>query len=168
MKKAAIITGILVLLASQLVFAGDKLYTETRSLNPQLATKAVMAATEKCAADGYQVAVAVVDRSGILQAFVRKPLAGSHTVDVSITKAKTAASFKTSTMEMMTNQRLKQLNYADGVLLIGGGLPIRIGGHFYGGIGVSGAPGEKMSGDIDDACAQAGIDASTEAIEFAD
>jgi uncharacterized protein GlcG (DUF336 family) len=148
--------------------AEQKPYTNTRSLGPTLAMEATLAAATRCAQDGYQVAVAVVDRSGNLQAFLRNPLAGAHTVDVSITKAKTAASFKTSTMEMMNNPRLKQLNYASGVLLIGGGIPIRIGGHFYGGIGVSGAPGEKMSGDVDHACAEAGIAAISEALEFAD
>ena len=148
--------------------AAEKPYTQTRSLSAGVAMKAVTAAVDKCAADGYQVAAALVDRSGVMLAFSRQPLAGSHTVDVAITKAKTSASFKTSTMEMMNNPRLKQLNYADGVLLIGGGLPINPGGHFYGGIGVSGAPGEKMSGDVDQVCAQSGIDAIVEVLEFAE
>lgn len=168
MKMKQIITGLVCLSMPAIVNAGDKPYTMTRSLNAGLAMKAVSAAVAKCEADGYQVSAAVVDRSGVLQAFMRQPLAGTHTVDVSITKAKTSASFKTSTMEMMTNQRLKQLNYADGVLLIGGGLPIRIGGHFYGGLGVSGAPGDKVSGDVDQVCAQAGLDAIAEELEFAE
>ena len=155
-------------LASGLAYAESKPYIETRSINPELANKAVMAAASKCAESGYQVAVALVDRSGILQAFMRHPLAGAHTVDVSKTKASTAASFKTSTMDMMLNPRLKQLNYAEGVLMIGGGMPILIGGHFYGGIGVSGAPGEKMSGDNDHECAKAGIESISEVIEFSD
>lgn len=148
--------------------AEQKPYAAMRSLGPALAIEATLAAADKCAKDGYQVAVAVVDRGGNLQAFLRNPLAGAHTIDVSITKAQTAASFKTTTLEMMNNPRLTQLNYASGVLLIGGGIPIRIGGHFYGGIGVSGAPGEKMSGDVDHACAEAGIAAISEALEFAD
>ena len=161
-------TGIFAGIVCATAIAGDKLYTETRSLNPGMAMKAAMVAEKKGAADGYQVAVAVVDRSGVLQAFIRKPLAGAHTVDVSITKARTSASFKTATIEMMKNERLQQLNYAEGVLLIGGGIPIRVGGHFYGGIGVSGAPGEKMAGDVDHACAQAGIAAIAEELEFAE
>ena len=47
-------------------------------------------------------------------------------------------------------------------------MPVQIGGHYYGAIGVSGAPVEKISGDVDDACARAGIDAIREDIEFAE
>ena len=43
----------------------------------------------------------------------------------------------------------------DQVLMLGGGLPIEIGGEIVGGIGVGGAPGAHL----DDACAQAGLDA---------
>jgi uncharacterized protein GlcG (DUF336 family) len=40
------------------------------------------------------------------------------------------------------------------ILLLGGGLPIEIGGEVVGGIGVGGAPGAHL----DDACAQTGLD----------
>ena len=148
--------------------ADDKPYMQTRALAPAIANEAVTAAAAECAKSGYQIAVALVDRAGILQAFMRNPHAGSHTVDVAIAKAKTSASFKTSTIELMTNQRLQHLVHAPGVLLLGGGVPIQIGGHFYGGIGVSGAPAEKTSGDTDDRCARAGIDAIREELEFAE
>ena len=46
---------------------------------------------------------------------------------------------------------MKELAFSPGVLLVGGGLPINIGGHFYGGVGVSGAPFEKVIGDFDEA-----------------
>jgi uncharacterized protein GlcG (DUF336 family) len=51
-------------------------------------------------------------------------------------------------------------------LIFGGGLPINIGGYFYGGVGVSGAPEKKEPGDIDDECAKAGIEAVAEEIEL--
>jgi uncharacterized protein GlcG (DUF336 family) len=41
------------------------------------------------------------------------------------------------------------------ILMLGGGLPIEIGGEVVGGIGVGGAPGTHL----DDACAEAGLDA---------
>jgi uncharacterized protein GlcG (DUF336 family) len=44
----------------------------------------------------------------------------------------------------------------------GGGLVIEGAGTLLGGIGVSGAPG----GDADDACANAGLKAISEALEF--
>jgi uncharacterized protein GlcG (DUF336 family) len=43
----------------------------------------------------------------------------------------------------------------ENILLLGGGLPIQIGNDVVGGIGVGGAPGTHL----DDACAQAGLDA---------
>ena len=64
-------------------------------------------------------------------------------------------------------QGFEGLKHAPGVLLVGGGIPVRIGGHMYGAIGVSGAPAKKRTGDIDHACAQKGIDTIKEAIEFA-
>ena len=155
-------------LLSSAVAADEKPYVQSRALSPVMVNEAVTAAAAECAKSGFQVAVALVDRAGILQGFMRNPHAGSHTVDVSIAKAKTAASFKTSTIDMMTNQRLQHLKSAPGVLLLGGGVPIQVGGHFYGGIGVSGAPAEKTSGDTDDRCARAGIDAITEALDFAE
>jgi len=49
-----------------------------------------------------------------------------------------------------------------GLLIARGGLPINAGGTIFGGIGVSGAP----SGEIDEKCAQAGIDAISDDLEM--
>ncbi len=54
-----------------------------------------------------------------------------------------------------------------GAMIWGGGLPINIGGHFYGGVGVAGAPEKEKPGDVDDECAAAGIAAVAEEIELA-
>jgi uncharacterized protein GlcG (DUF336 family) len=85
--------------------------------------------------------------------------AGPHTVDSSRKKAYTAASLLRPTTELAelvnkvpTLQALREMN--DQVLLLGGGLPIEIGGEIVGGIGVGGAPGAH----IDDVCAQAGLE----------
>ena len=48
-------------------------------------------------------------------------------------------------------------------ILIVGGVPINVGGNFYGAAAVAGAEPE-----IDEKCAQAGIDAVSEILEFAD
>ena len=137
-----------------------------RSLSAQMANSLAMAAFDDCSKRGYHVSTAVVGRDGHLLSFIRSPLAGPHTVDVATAKAYTAASFQTSTTTMMLD--MKELSFSPGVLLVGGGLPINIGGHFYGGVGISGAPFEKVIGDIDEACAKVGIDAVKEEIEFAD
>jgi uncharacterized protein GlcG (DUF336 family) len=47
-------------------------------------------------------------------------------------------------------------------MAVSGGVVIEGGGYFFGGIGVSGAPG----GESDEACAQAGLKAISDVIEF--
>ena len=80
--------------------------------------------------------------------------------------AAATASFRIPTtqlaVETQAGQPMSGIRAASQVMAIGGGLPIEAGGTTFGGIGVSGAPG----GDADDACAQAGLKAITEAIEF--
>jgi len=124
-----------------------------------MATKAAAAAQDKCRQDGYRVSVAVVDRAGVLKALVRGDGAGPHTTDSSFKKAYTAASLGRTTSElaelvvkMPSLQGLREMN--DKMLILGGGLPIDIGGEVVGGIGVGGAPGTHL----DDACAKAGLD----------
>lgn len=124
------------------------------------ANKAVHAALEACKKNGYRVSVSVVDRAGILRAMGRADGAGPHTVDSSRKKAYTAASVRRPTSELAdlitkvpTLQALRDMNAE--ILILGGGLPIEIGGEIIGGIGVGGAPGAHL----DDACAQEGLDA---------
>jgi uncharacterized protein GlcG (DUF336 family) len=124
------------------------------------AQRAIQASLDACKKDGYRVSVSVVDRAGVLRAMGRADGAGPHTIDSSRKKAYTAASLRRPTTElaelvnkMPTLQALREMN--DHVLMLGGGLPIEIGGEVVGGIGVGGAPGAHL----DDACAQAGLDA---------
>jgi len=125
-----------------------------------LANKAAAAALDKCKQDGYRVSVAVVDRAGVLRVLMRGDGAGPHTTDSSSKKAYTAASLGRPTSELadlITKvpflQALREMN--DRILILGGGLPIQFGNEVVGGIGVGGAPGAHL----DDACAQAGLDA---------
>jgi uncharacterized protein GlcG (DUF336 family) len=125
-----------------------------------MANKAAAAAVEKCKQDGYRVTVAVVDRAGLLRTLMRGDGAGPHTTDSSMKKAYTAASLRRPTSELAEMiakvpalQALRDMN--DKILMLGGGLPIEIGGETVGAIGVGGAPGAQL----DDACAQAGLEA---------
>ena len=145
----------------------DKPYVSARLLSMDAAQAVARAAAEACAKKGYQVSAAVVDRAGVLQAFVRHPLAGTHTVEVAAAKARASASFQVPSM-MMAQEEFVPLRHAPGIMLLGGALPIRVGGHMYGAVGVSGAPGQKVLGDIDEECARAGVEAVTEALEFAE
>ena len=156
--RLMIATALVVLLPYTLP-AADELPKES-VLPIGMAGKAIQASLDACKKDGYRVSVSVVDRSGVLRAMARADGAGPHTVDSSRKKAYTAASLRRSTTELAdlinkvpTLQALREMN--DQVLILGGGLPIEIGGEVVGGIGVGGAPGAQL----DDACAQAGLDA---------
>lgn len=125
-----------------------------------LATKAATVAVEKCKEGGFKVSAAVVDRAGVLRVLMRADGAGPHTADSSRKKAYTSGSLGRTTSELgellvkMPNlQALREMN--DNILVLGGGLPIQFGNEIVGGIGVGGAPGTQL----DDACAQAGLDA---------
>ncbi len=139
---------------------------ETRSMTPETALNAARAALEHCRKAGYQVGVAVVDRSGVPQVMLRDRFGGAHTVKVAINKAWTAASFRIPTSQLARETQagapMSGLRSHPRVLAIGGALPIESRGSMVGAIGVSGAPG----GDADDACAAAGIKAIADALEF--
>lgn len=146
-------------LAPALAAAADELPREA-TLPLSMALKAATAALEKCKADGYKVSAAVVDRAGVVRALVRADGAGAHTTDSSSRKAYTSASLGRTTSElgeiMVKFPHLQELGKMnDRVLILGGGLPIEIGGEVVGAIGVGGAPGTQL----DDACGQAGLDA---------
>lgn len=138
----------------------------TKSLTPETALKAAQTALAKCRADGFQVAVAVVDRAGITQVVLRDRFAGPHTVEIATNKAWTAVSFRTNTDALDKASRaegtMSGLRQFPRVVTVGGGLMIEGGGSLFGGIGVSGAPG----GDNDAACAAVGIKAIAEDLEF--
>ena len=139
---------------------------QTKSLTPETALAAAQAAMESCRKQGYQVAVAVVDRAGLTQVLLRDRFAGAHTVDVATNKAWTAASFRTSTMslaaETQPGKPMNGLRNQPRFLAAGGGIVVEGGGTFFGGIGVSGGPG----GEADAGCAEAGLKAIADALEF--
>ena len=139
-------------------------YVSARFLTVPLASKIAQVTEQTCKQKGYQVSVAVVDRYGNLQAFARDPLSGAHTITISQHKAFTAATFQGATIDL--SKQLEFLKGTPNLSLVGGGVPIRVAGFMYGAVGVSGAPREKIPGDVDHACALAGIDAVKEEIEF--
>ena len=142
-----------------------------RSLSVDIASKAAWGALQECRKRGYSVAVTVVDRGGNVQVLLRDRFAGPHTPETATRKAWTANSFRQSTAELaglLEEKRIpSQVANNPGALLVGGGLVLEAGGEIVGGIGVSGAPPGKSERDsIDGACAQAGIDAIQETLEF--
>jgi len=168
MRATLAFTGIL--FAAALTAAGAQAQERgtftVRHLLPETAMKATRAALEDCRKRGFQVAVAVVDRSGVAQAMLRDRFAGPHTPRTAIGKAWTAVSFRTNTLEFAAETQAGKpssgIRDLPKVVAIGGGVLIEAGGSVVGAIGVSGAPG----GDSDDLCAKAGIAAIRDDIDF--
>jgi uncharacterized protein GlcG (DUF336 family) len=81
-----------------------------------------------------------------------------YTLDSAFSKAYTSASFKTDTTALVERSKtvpvLANLFKLPHLLLLSGGIVIKVGDEAVGAIGASGAPG----GDLDDACARAGLD----------
>lgn len=146
--------------------AADPATFAVKTLTPETALKAAQAALAKCRADGYQVAVAIVDRSGLVQVMLRDRFAGAHTPETATNKAWSAVSFRTDTTDLQKTTQPGQpssgIRNLPRVVAVGGGIMIQAGGSLVAGIGVSGAPG----GDNDDTCAKAGIKAIADALEF--
>lgn len=147
-------------------YAGDDAIVTYKSLTPEVALEAAQATLKKCRDNGYQIAVAVVDRFGQPQVMLRDRFAGPHTSDTAVRKAYTAVSFRTATTDLAKLIRSGQLDAGlaqlPHVAMIGGGLMIEAAGSVLGGIGVSGAPG----GDKDEECAKAGVDAIRDKLDF--
>ena len=122
------------------------------------ANTAVRAAVEHAASLGASVNVAVVDRAGVLIAFLRMPGAFVHSIDIAIDKAYTAASFGLPTGQWHEALQNDSVAVREGIVRrarfvgFGGGLPIVVNDQRIGGIGVSGGSEEQ-----DDAIAQAGL-----------
>jgi uncharacterized protein GlcG (DUF336 family) len=139
---------------------------QLRMLTPETALAAARAALESCRQQNFQVAVVVVDRAGIAQVLLRDRFAGPHTVDIATQKAWTAASFRTNTTALAADTQagrpMSGLRSYPRFMAAGGGMVIEGGGSILGAIGVSGGPG----GEADESCAQAGIQAIRDAIEF--
>lgn len=156
----AIAAGLLALAWLAAAPAAAQDLPKTAVLPLALAEAAARAALAACEADGHRVSVAVVDHTGLIKVQLRGDGAGPHTLDSSRKKAYTAFSLRRATSALVTLVRenpeaadLGDMN--DSILILGGGLPIAAGDTVIGGIGVGGAPG----GHLDEACAQAGIEA---------
>ncbi|MGC8203659.1 GlcG/HbpS family heme-binding protein [Aliiroseovarius sp. PTFE2010] len=144
----------------------DGAFVSFNVLKPEIALRMATAAMEHCRAQGYQVGVTVVDRFGLPQAFVRDRFAGAHVYETSRRKAWTAVSFRTNTTDLaattMAGQTSSAIRHLSQALPLGGGLMVEGDAQMVAGIGVSGAPGPEL----DDECAQVGIDAVADDIAF--
>lgn len=106
-----------------------------------------------CHADGRTGVAAVVDRGGNLVAVQRDDNVGPHNTLAAQRKAFTALSTKTATgllsERARSNPEAENLNTLGELLLLGGGVPLKVGDQVIGAIGVAGAGGAQ----IDEGCA---------------
>ena len=129
-----------------------------KNISLELANQIAAASVAACAANGHAVAATVVDRAGTIRAIQRADNAGPHTLASSQQKAYTSASAKNTTLAMMDgaqkNPAAANLVYIPGYLLLGGGVPIKVGNETIGAVGIGGAPG----GHLDEQCAMVALD----------
>ena len=137
--------------------AAEEALISFKVLTPETALELAQATLKACREKGYQVAVAVVDRSGTPQVMLRDRYAGTHTPGTATRKAWTATSFRTDTLslseETQAGKPQSGVRFVEDALMLGGGVPVEAAGSMVGAVGVSGAP----SGELDDACARSGI-----------
>ena len=128
-----------------------------KNMSLELANQVAAASVSACATNGYNVTAAVVDRAGTLRALQRADNAGPHTVAAAQAKAYTSASARNATAAMLEgvqkNAGAQTLVDIPGFLVLGGGVPVRVGNEVIGAVGVAGAPG----GHLDEQCANAAL-----------
>lgn len=158
MKHFAKLSLILAAIAAPLSFAHAQAVRTERNMSLELANQIAAASVAACAADGYAVSATVVDRAGGVRAVQRADNAGPHTLGASQAKAYTSASAKNTTLAMMEgaqkNPAAANLVHIPGYLLLGGGVPVKVGNEVIGAVGIGGAPG----GHLDEKCAMVALD----------
>ena len=142
--------------------AEDTMVIQTKRMTMDTAVSIATAAVEACREKGIQIGVTVVDRDGIPQAVLRDTIAPTITLPISKGKAYAAVMFNVPTSDLSARADTP-IGRVPGLVMSAGGLPIEIGGSLLGGVGVSGAP----SGETDQQCARAGVDAVATDLEMA-
>ncbi len=168
MKIRTILAGLFAASVIGGAAAAERPLVDLRVLAPDTALEVARAAQADCRSKGFQVAVAVVDAMGTIQVLLRDRYAGPHTPETARRKAWTAVSFRRDTLGLAQDTGVftgqAGARQIEGVLMIGGGVPVTVAGSLVGGVGVSGGP----DGEHDDACARAGIASVREKLELAD
>jgi len=107
----------------------------------------------ECHSNKWNVAVAVVDPHGSLVYFERMEDTQTASMDISIMKARAAATYRRPTRAFVDaiSKTGPATMTLPGVVASPGGVPLFVGGKVIGAVGVSG-----VTGDQDEQCAKAG------------
>lgn len=120
----------------------------------ETAKKIAAATIAKCSENIWNVAVAIVDNHGALVYFERMANTQTASVEVAMTKASAAATYRRPTRafaDAIADGRVAVVTFP-GIVASPGGLPIMSDGKVIGGVGVSGVQGGQ-----DEQCAKAGL-----------
>ena len=136
-----------------------------KRISMEAALTIARASITACRKEAVQISVTVVDRAGVPQVMLRDVLAPTVSLTISQQKAHAALAFNSATSKL--EGRFKHsgsIAKVDGLIFSAGAIPIQAGGRILGAVGVSGAP----SGELDEKCAQAGINAILDELEMAE
>lgn len=140
-------------MSASAAWAANAEVAQRQDITLALANNLLSATLAACHADGRTGVAAVVDRGGNLVAVQRDDNVGPHNTLAAQRKAFTALSTKTATRLLAerarNNPEAENLNTLDELLLLGGGVPLKVGDQVIGAIGVAGAGGAE----IDEGCA---------------
>lgn len=163
MKFKAGVLGLLCLSVLNPVVADEEEVSmiQTSRISMETALMIAKASMEACREEGIQIGVTVVDREGIVQVALRDTIASQITLPISKGKAYTAAMFNAAT-SALGDRSNTPIGRVPGLVMSAGAIPLQVGGSLVGAVGVSGAP----SGETDERCAQAGIDAVQDDLEM--
>jgi uncharacterized protein GlcG (DUF336 family) len=130
----------------------------THRISAAVASELVAGAVVACKEKTYNITAVVLDTDGVRQAMLRGDGAGIATLGVAYDKAFTSISTRTDTGVLVerakTTPPSQFILKVPHMLLLQGGIVIKIGEETVGALGVSGAPG----GEKDEACARAALD----------
>ncbi len=133
------------LLSAAIAAATPAVPLERKTVSLALANSLAGAAIAACRTIGRDAVVAVVDRGGNLVAVQRGDDIGPHNTLAAQRKAFTAVSTRTSTAILAeraaADPMSRNLVTIPELLLLGGGVPLLVGGDVIGGIGVAGSGG---------------------------
>jgi uncharacterized protein GlcG (DUF336 family) len=116
------------------------------------------AALDRCKAQNFTVSVTVVGREAQLLVQLRGDGSPPHSIENSYRRAYTALTYRRPSLDVEKRVRADpndSLVNLTQVMAAQGGLPVQVGGDTLGAVAVSGSP----SGEADQGCAQAGLDA---------
>jgi len=165
MKKITLALLCLSLIPLTAIAEEEKMMISVKRISMETALTIAKGVIDACRKEQIQVSVTVVDRAGVPQVMLRDVLAPTISLTISEHKAHTALAFNSKTSDMEGRfKNFGSIAKTEGLIFSAGGIPIQAGGRILGGVGVSGAP----SGELDEKCAQAGIDLVLDDLEMAD